>query len=96
MRLIDADALLGDIAKTIEESGCVSHENEIIDCIEYAPLVEYVEYATWIGISDGDADGNPVYDRWECSQCGYYAGEERPDWKFCPNCGNPMVKGELW
>ena len=40
MRLIDADALLSDIAKTIEESGCVNHESEIIDCIEYAPVID--------------------------------------------------------
>jgi rubrerythrin len=54
-----------------------------------------VEYATWIGISDGVADGKPVYDRWECSECGYYAGEEKPKWSFCPNCGKPIWKGEL-
>lgn len=40
MRLIDVDALLADIEKTIEESGCVNHESEIMDCVEYAPEVD--------------------------------------------------------
>ena len=35
--LIDRDTLLADIADTIENSGCVNHEREIMDCIRYAP-----------------------------------------------------------
>ena len=42
MRLIDADALLSDIERTIEESGCVNHESEIMDCVRYAPEVDAV------------------------------------------------------
>ena len=42
MRLIDADALLSDIERTIEESGCVNHEGEIMDCVRYAPEVDVV------------------------------------------------------
>lgn len=34
--LIDKDALLADIADTIDNSGCVNHEREIMDCIRYA------------------------------------------------------------
>ena len=37
MRIIDKDALLSDIEHTIEESGCVNHEGEIMDCVRYAP-----------------------------------------------------------
>ena len=42
MRLIDADALLSDIERTIEESGCVNHDGEIMDCVRYAPEVDVV------------------------------------------------------
>lgn len=42
----------------------------------------------WIGISyDGYADGYPVYDEWECSNCGYETEEET---RYCPNCGADM------
>lgn len=45
----------------------------------------------WIGISyDGYADGYPVYDEWECSNCGYETEEET---RYCPNCGADM-RGE--
>ena len=40
MRLVDKDALLSDIERTIEESGCVNHEGEIIDCVRYAPIID--------------------------------------------------------
>ena len=43
MRLIDKDALLSDIERTIEESGCVNHEGEIMDCVWYAPSVDAVQ-----------------------------------------------------
>jgi hypothetical protein len=42
MRLIDADALMADIERTIENSGCVNHEGEIMDCIRYASEVDAV------------------------------------------------------
>lgn len=83
MRLIDADALLSDIAKTIEESGCVNHESEIIDCIEYANVVDPVIHAVWVG-------------RWECSNCGHCANVEHSEWQYCPNCGAKIeMEGEL-
>lgn len=40
MRLIDIDALLEDIRITIEQSGCVNHEDEIMDCIISAPIID--------------------------------------------------------
>jgi hypothetical protein len=42
VRLIDADALLSDIERTIVESGCVNHEGEIMDCVRYASEVDAV------------------------------------------------------
>ena len=87
MRLIDADALLIDIEKTIEESGCVNHESEIMDCIEYAPVIDTKSliHAVWVG-------------RWECSNCGYCGYRENPEhseWQYCPNCGAKIeMEGE--
>ena len=44
----------------------------------------------WIGISsDGYADGYPVYDEWECSNCGHeIRTEDTPP--FCEICGSEM------
>ena len=46
----------------------------------------------WIGDGDGYADGLMVYDMWSCSCCGEYFDEwdDRPTWKYCPNCGARM------
>lgn len=35
--LISREALLAEIRLAIEDSGCVNHEREIMDCIRYAP-----------------------------------------------------------
>lgn len=43
MRLIDKDALMADIERTIENSGCVNHEGDIMDCVRYAPSVDAVQ-----------------------------------------------------
>ena len=46
----------------------------------------------WVGIEyDGYADGNPVYDTWECSECGWeHNGEDDTLTCYCPNCGAKM------
>jgi rubrerythrin len=46
----------------------------------------------WIGIEyDGYADGNPVYDVYECSSCGYvHNGESDTLSDYCPDCGAKM------
>lgn len=40
-----------------------------------------VRHGRWIGLEyDGYADGSPVYDLWECSECGEEVkGEDVPD-----------------
>lgn len=56
--------------------------------------VEKVWRAHWMGSADGYADGELVYDIWECSHCGYVIDEEDdPDMlpQFCPKCGTPMT-----
>ena len=54
-----------------------------------AAEVEQVRHGQWEGTADGYADGELVYDMWNCSECGFDAdgAEEKPEWKFCPNCG---------
>ena len=54
--------------------------------------VEPVKHGRWIGFGDGYADGELVYDMWECSECSYDADgtDEKPEWNYCPNCGAKM------
>lgn len=55
-----------------------------------------VRHGRWIGLEyDGYADGNPVYDLWECSECGEEVrGESVPETHlFCHNCGARMDGG---
>ena len=59
-----------------------------IPAADVAPVV----HGRWQGTADGYADGELVYDMWECSVCGFDAdgAEEKPCWDFCPNCGARM------
>lgn len=92
MRLIDADALMDDIERTIENSGCVNHEGDIMDCVRYAPEVNAapVVRGEWIhGCSDG-AGTEYCY----CSVCGEDALKDKGGYTefsaFCPSCGAKM------
>ena len=68
----------------------------------FCPLVEVPAHGRpalrgeWAGDYDGYADGAPVYDMWSCSCCGKQFDEwdEKPTWKFCPECGADMREGE--
>jgi len=55
-----------------------------------------VRHGRYIGEYDGYADGSPVYDMWYCSECGCYFEEwdNKPTYKYCPNCGCKMDGGE--
>lgn len=56
---------------------------------DVAPVV----HAKWVGLEyDGYADGCPVYDLWECSNCGEeVSGEDVPDTHpWCHGCGARM------
>ena len=56
--------------------------------------VEKVWMGEWIGSADGYADGELVYDIWECSECGYVIDEEDdPNMlpQFCPKCYAAMT-----
>ena len=94
MRLIDKDALLSDIDTTIENSGCVNHEGEILDCIAYADTIDVVPVVRgeWIhGCRDG-AGTEFCY----CSECSEDALKDKGGYTefsaYCPNCGARMDK----
>ena len=67
---------------------------EISAVIDEEPTVDAVEvvHAKWIPLEyDGYADGNPVWDLWECSECQEeHSGDEDTLTNYCPNCGAKM------
>ena len=54
--------------------------------------ITFVKHGRWIPTEyDGYADGKPVYDAFECSECGHeHKGEEDTLTAFCPDCGAKM------
>ena len=101
-RLIDAFAEIEAIkkyaCKDCESYGGIRCRacwaDDIMTWLADAPAVDAVEvvHGVWVGTADGYADGELVYDMWECSECGYDAdgADEKPDWNYCPNCGADM------
>ena len=70
---------------------------EIMAEIHYMPAADVAEvrHGRWIGIEyDGYADGFPVYDLWECSECGEEVrGDDVPSTHpWCHSCGARMGK----
>lgn len=66
-------------------------------CVDGKPAADVVEvrHGRWIGLEyDGYADGCPVYDLWECSECGEEVrGEDVPSTHpWCHSCGARMDK----
>lgn len=59
--------------------------------IDKQPTIEAesVRHGRWIPIEyDSYADGAPVWDKWECSECCHeHNGEEDTLTAFCPDCG---------
>lgn len=59
--------------------------------------MEYPKYY-WRPVSYyGYADGNPVYDTWECPCCGYeHNGDSDTLTAYCPDCGKRLrIGGEF-
>ena len=54
--------------------------------------VEKVRHGEWIPTEyDGYADGCPVWDLWECSECHEeHRGDEETLTYYCPHCGAKM------
>lgn len=106
MTLIDRDKLLMRLADyQLQESpnwgangqGNADAYEAITACIEAVENAETIDaepvrHGQWIGIEyDGEADGNPVYDVWECSECGHeHNGDFDTLTDYCPNCGADM------
>lgn len=65
------------------------------DAVKSIPAADVVPvvHGRWVGLEyDGYADGCPVYDLWECSECGEEVrGEDVPDTHpWCHGCGARM------
>lgn len=73
-------------------SDCVAVEIEKLPAEDVVPVI----HGRWVGLEyDGYADGAPVYDLWECSECGEEVrGEDVPETHlYCLNCGAKMDGG---
>ena len=95
MRLINLDKLLDDIHRTVKESGLVNHECEIMDCIEYADIIdtdieaEPVRHGKWVDDNSGNHDSRDTW--FMCLCCGYHTTSIWiADYKYCPHCGAKM------
>lgn len=93
---IEREALLQDIQDTIDNSGCVNHEIEIIDCVRYAmPPADVVRVVTARYIDTGN---NCLYGHSravKCSNCGAIVGLVRSfKYKYCHACGAKMNGGK--
>ena len=97
-RLIDAkDAC--KYAKKQYRDGKFTYEeyDAVIETINNTNTVDAVEvvHGRWIPLEyDGYADGNPVWDLWECSECQEeHSGDEDTLTPYCPHCGAKMDGG---
>lgn len=91
-RLIDAMKLVTKLAKKVR-FGRIEYD-DVLAVVADAPTVDAVEvvHGRWIPLEyDGYADGNPVWDLWECSECQEeHSGDEDTLTPYCPQCGAKM------
>lgn len=90
------------VEKMLEDAQLISDGEYCGYCTEDVSLnsipaadVAEVRHGIWIGIEyDGYADGYPVYDLWECSECGEEVrGDDVPSTHpWCHSCGARMDK----
>ena len=99
-RLIDVDAFKIEFCEKCNNVSCDAPLTNT-DCftmymLDNTPTIEAepVRHGRWVPLSyDGYADGYPVYDEWECSECHFACeGEGEPPLNYCPNCGLKMDK----
>lgn len=96
MTRVEAYHILGDLwyEATSKEKEAISMAQDALQFVDlvpghYAPVV----CGKWVGLEyDGYADGCPVYDVWECSECGEeVSGEDVPETHpYCHGCGARM------
>src|SRR5699024_9759082 len=97
---IERNALIAEFKRlTLGENSLVERlfADGVYAVIETFPAADVVEmrHGRWIGLEyDGYADGCPVYDLWECSECGEeVGGEDVPSTHpWCHSCGARMDK----
>lgn len=95
---IEREALIKEgwlLQRTVYGNGSATIESKQLKAIPAADVVE-VRHGRWIGTEfDGYADGNPVYDVFECSVCGceYDTDDGEMHHNYCPNCGAKMDGG---
>lgn len=82
---IEAECGFNDVAKGLRIACKAIGEIKEVD-------TEPVRHGRWIPTEyDSYAGGAPVWDKWECSDCGHeHSGEEDTLTAFCPNCGAQM------
>lgn len=103
----DMEALIEDInpkeiASHIEtdtlSNWCEILRHELIRTLNKMERIEEPKTGHWIGTEyDGYADGYPVYDVYECSECGmeYDATDDGEiTHNYCPNCGAKMERSK--
>lgn len=79
----DASAVTVGYMQGIKDALAVLHDMPTIEA-------EPVKHGKWVGLEyDGYADGYPVWEVWECSECGDEIRTEEPPC-FCCNCGARM------
>lgn len=106
VRLIDANAAADKIMRETENHADDLGVIGIAVMIGFAKMLrdendfstieaEPVRHGRWIPTEyDSYADGVPVWDKWECSECGHeHSGEEDTLTAFCPDCGVRMDGG---
>ena len=91
VKLIDAEALKNSFDSAYTTFGQCVYAKRIVDeqpTIEAEPI----RHGRWIPTEyDSYADGFPVWDKWECSECGHeHSGEADTLTAFCPDCGAKM------
>lgn len=93
---IERAALKRELAP-YEENDFSQQMDVILAIVDAQPTADVVEvrHGRWIGLEyNGYADGNPVYDLWECSECGEEVrGDDVPSTHlWCHSCGARMDK----
>ena len=80
---------------TREDSAICRAINIAIEVLRNKTIEPEVRHGRWIPTEyDSYADGAPVWDKWECSECCHeHEGEEDTLTAFCPDCGAKMDGG---
>ena len=80
-----------EILETCELNPCVPEDREVVNMAISALSAQKTGHWVPVGFS-GYADGAPVYEEWECSECHEeHYGNEDTLTDYCPHCGARMV-----